>query len=106
MLLCRHPHPQHGPHHSTSLALLQWLAAAGEGHTTAAAVWGAVNHGPRISSSTWSSSTMAPSLPLAPSARFTAGEAMQTSRPISASGEDDDEDTGSEEYSDDRASDR
>ena len=37
--------------------------------------------------------------------RFTAGEAMQTSRPISASGEDDDEDTGSEEYSDDRASD-
>ncbi|EOD16719.1 hypothetical protein EMIHUDRAFT_244694 [Emiliania huxleyi CCMP1516] len=38
--------------------------------------------------------------------RFTAGEAMQTSRPISASGEDDDEDTGSEEYSDDRASDR
>ncbi|EOD34279.1 hypothetical protein EMIHUDRAFT_201984 [Emiliania huxleyi CCMP1516] len=38
--------------------------------------------------------------------RFTAGEAMQTSRPISASGEEDDEDTGSEEYSDDRASDR
>ena len=37
--------------------------------------------------------------------RFTAGEAMQTSRPTSASGEDDDEDTGSEEYSDDRASD-
>ena len=33
--------------------------------------------------------------------RFTAGEAMQTSRPISASGEDDDEDTGSEESSDD-----
>ena len=37
--------------------------------------------------------------------RFTAGEAMQTSRPTSASGEDDDEDTGSEESSDDRASD-
>ncbi|EOD06336.1 hypothetical protein EMIHUDRAFT_219175 [Emiliania huxleyi CCMP1516] len=37
--------------------------------------------------------------------RFTAGEAMQTSRPTSASGKDDDEDTGSEEYSDDRASD-
>ena len=37
--------------------------------------------------------------------RFTAGEAMQTSRPTSASGEDDDEDTGSEEYSDDKASD-
>ena len=37
---------------------------------------------------------------------FKAGETMQTSRPTSASGEDDDEDTGSEEYSDDRASDR
>ena len=37
--------------------------------------------------------------------RFTAGEAMQTARPTSASGDDDDEDTGSEEYSDDRASD-
>ena len=37
--------------------------------------------------------------------RFTAGETMQTSRPTSASGEDDDEDTGSEEYSDDRVSD-
>ena len=40
--------------------------------------------------------------------RFTAGEAMQTSRPTSASGEDDDEDADrSEEYSDDdgRASD-
>ena len=36
---------------------------------------------------------------------FKAGETMQTSRPTSASGEDDDEDTGSEEYSDDRASD-
>ena len=34
--------------------------------------------------------------------RFTAGEAMQTSRPTSASGEDDDEDADrSEEYSDD-----
>ena len=34
--------------------------------------------------------------------RFKAGEAMQTSRPTSASGEDDDEDTDrSEEYSDD-----
>ena len=36
---------------------------------------------------------------------FKAGETMQTSRPTSASGEDDDEDTGSEEFSDDRASD-
>ena len=34
--------------------------------------------------------------------RFTAGETMQTSRPTSASSEDDDEDTDrSEEYSDD-----
>ena len=34
--------------------------------------------------------------------RFTAGEVMQTSRPTSASGEDDDEDADrSEEYSDD-----
>ena len=47
------------------------------------------------------------SVPAVPDAvfGFKAGETMQTSRPISASGEDDDEDTGSEEYSDDRASD-
>ena len=35
----------------------------------------------------------------------TAGETTQTSRLTFASGEDDDEDTGSEEYSDDRVSD-